>query len=326
MKDFNILVGIKVADAVKEYLESFCRCEYCDAKGMPRNELLGKLKDKDGVMIMGIDVDTDFFDAAPSLKAVCNVSVGYDRVDTAEAARRNILVTNTPGILDETVADLVLGLMLSVSRRMVELDRYIRETQWKTFSLEDLFGLDVHHKTLGIIGMGNIGEAVARRACGGFSMNVLYHNRSRRPEAEKKWGAVYTELEDLLRESDFIVLLTPLTEKTRGMIGKREFSLMKNSAFLINASRGQTVDEKALIEALNSGEIAGAGLDVLEKEPVETDNPLLRMKNVVLTPHIGSSTRQTRERMAMLAAENMRSILETGKAVTPVYRNEGDSA
>ncbi len=318
MKDFKILVGVEIADRVKEFLESFCFCEYCDAARIPRNELLEKLKDKDGVMVMGTYVDREFFDAAPSLKAVCNVSVGYDRVDTAEAARRNVIVTNTPGILDETVADLVLGLMLSASRRVAELDRDIRNGKWSTANLNGLFGLDVHHKTLGIIGMGNIGNAVARRASEGFSMNLLYHNRSRKPDAEMRWGAVYADLATLLKESDFIVLLTPLTEETRGMIGRKEFSLMKETAFLINASRGRTIDEKALIEALKEGQIAGAGLDVFETEPVGTDNPLLEMNNVVLTPHIGSATIQTRTQMAMLAAENLKSILETGKAKTPV--------
>ena len=286
---------------------------------MPRVDLLSRLKDKDGVILFGIKVDREFLDAAPSLKAVCNVSVGYNNVvDLEEARKRGIIVTNTPGVLDETVADLILGLMLSSSRRIAELDSYVRDGLWKPSDRENLFGLDVHHKTLGIIGMGRIGEAVARRAKGGFSMDVRYNNRNRKPETEQELGVVYQELDTLLSESDFIVLMTPLTEETRNMIGKREFSLMKDTAFFINASRGQTVDEEAMIAALKTGTIAGAGLDVFCAEPVSPENPLLKIKNAVLVPHLGSATHQTRGDMAMLAAKNIKGILEEGKAITPV--------
>ena len=319
MAEFNVLVGVKIPDYVKQYLESFCSCEYCNANHSPRTELLEKLKDKDGVIIMGTKVDCDFFDAAPSLKAVCNVSVGYNNVDIDEARKRSIMVTNSAGALDETVADLILGLMLSSSRRIAEMDTYIRKGLWKPSDGENFYGLDLHHKTLGIIGMGRIGEAVARRAAGGFAMNVGYFNRNRKYETEQELGVVYKDLDTLLSESDFIVIMTPLTDQTRKMIGRREFSLMKNTAFFINVSRGQTVDEEALIEALVNKTIAGAGLDVFEKEPVSADNPLLQLENVVLTPHIGSATFQTRGEMAMLAAKNVKTILEEGKAITPVF-------
>ncbi|MBN2627550.1 MAG: D-glycerate dehydrogenase [Spirochaetales bacterium] len=318
MKKPRVLVGAALNETIGSYLESFCDCEYCDANHLPRKELLGRLKDKEGVLLFGTKVDREFLDAAPDLKAVCNVSVGYNNVDVEEARERGITVTNTPGVLDETVADLILSLMLSVSRRIVELDSYVRAGGWKPSDGRNLYGRDVHHTRLGIIGMGRIGEAVARRAALGFSMAVGYNNRNRKPDAEEKLGAVYQDLETLLKESDFIVLMTPLTEETRGMIGRREFSLMKRTAFFINASRGQTVDEAAMIEALQNGTIAGAGLDVFEQEPVSPENPLLKLGNVVLLPHIGSATDRTRNDMARLAVENLKGILESGQALTPV--------
>ncbi len=315
----KVLIGARIHESVRAYLEGFCECEYCDANGLPREELLGKMSDKAGAIIFGTRVDAAFFDAAPLLKAVCNVSVGYNNVDVDEAKKRGVAVTNTPGVLDETVADLILGLMLSSSRRIAELDRYVRDGAWKPSDGTNLYGSDVHRKTLGIIGMGRIGEAVARRAVGGFSMEVRYYNRHRKPEAESALGVAWRDLDGLLAESDFIVCMMPLTEETRGMIGKREFSLMKPSAFFINASRGQTIDEKALIEALRNGTIAGAGLDVFEVEPIAPDNPLLTFDNVVLTPHLGSATHRTRNEMAMLAARNLKTVLEGGAALTPVY-------
>ncbi len=318
MKRPKVLVGLNVPDSVKQYLDTFCDCEYFTLRGVPRPEILSRIKDKEGLLIGGTKIDKQLLDAAPELKAVCCASVGYNNVDIEETRRRRIIVTNTPGVLNETVADLILALMLSVSRRIVELDGYLREGLWKPSDNENLFGLDVHHKTLGIIGMGRIGEAVAERAVGGFSMKVLYNNRNRKPETEQRLGVTYSGFDQLLEESDFVLVMTPLTEQTSRMFGSREFSLMKNTAYFINASRGQTVDETALVKALQNGSIAGAGLDVFDREPVAPDNPLLELKNTVLVPHIGSASYQTRGDMAMLAAENLNAIFKTGKGITAV--------
>ena len=314
----NVLICRKVPEDVKEFLESFSNCEYCETQKISRSDLLTRLKGKSAVLIKETLVDRDFFESAPDLQAVCNISAGYNNVDMKEARKRGIIITNTPGVLNDTVADLIFGLILSSSRRITELDSFVRKGLWRTADYGSLYGMNVHHKTLGIIGMGGIGEAVAVRAAKGFSMNVCYNNRNRKPDAEKNLGVTYRNLDDLFKESDFIVMMTPLNENTRGMIGKREFSLMKKSAFFINASRGQTIDETALIDALKNKRIAGAGLDVFETEPILSDNPLLTLDNVVLTPHIGSAIEETEDGMAMLAAKNLKAILSDGKALTPV--------
>ncbi|WP_025699447.1 NAD(P)-dependent oxidoreductase, partial [Paenibacillus durus] len=195
-------------------------------------------------------------------------------------------------------------------RRMPKLDRYVRNGQWKDSRDDVQFGLDVHHKTLGIIGLGGIGEKIVQRARFGFDMDIIYHNRSRNPKLEEQYGAVYRTLDELLAEADFVCLMTPLTPATRGMIGEREFKLMKKSAIFINGSRGATVDEEALIEALRSGTIWAAGLDVYVQEPLPDNHPLLSLDNAVLLPHIGSATRETRLKMAWMAARNLVAGLE----------------
>lgn len=232
---------------------------------------------------------------------------------------RNIIGTNTPGVLDNTVADLIFGLILSSARRIAELDRYVKEGNWKREEDETLFGIDVHHSTLGIIGMGRIGEAVAKRAKFGFDMEVCYHNRNRKKEAEERLGVEYCDLKSLLAKSDFIVLMTPLSDETHHFIDFEEFNIIKNTSIFINASRGKTVNEEALIEALKSKKIRGAGLDVYEKEPVNPENPLLKMSNVVTVPHIGSATEKTSFDMIMLAAENLVKALygETPPNIVP---------
>ncbi|HEY0828613.1 MAG TPA: D-glycerate dehydrogenase, partial [Bacilli bacterium] len=238
-------------------------------------------------------------------KVVSNITVGYNNFDLEAMKARGVMGTNTPHVLDETVADLVFGLMLSAARRLPELDRLVTAGGWRTGRDEVLYGVDVHSATLGIIGLGRIGEAIARRAKFGFNMEVLYYNRHHNVEAETKLGVKYRELPALLESSDYVLLMTPLTPQTEKMIGKAEFAMMKKSAIFINASRGKTVDEQALIEALQHGEIRAAGLDVYEQEPVAADNPLLHMDNVVTLPHIGSATAKTRLDMAMLAAQNL---------------------
>lgn len=263
------------------------------------------LKDVEGIVGLALQVNDTLLDLAPKLQIVSNVSVGYNNLDIDALTRRNIMATNTPGILNETVADTIFGLLIATARRLPELDHYVKSRQWKGDLTMDYYGTDVHHKKIGIIGMGRIGEAIANRAHHGFHMEVLYHNRSRNLDAESRFNATYKELDDLLQESDFVVLMTPLTAETEGMIGAKEFSLMKKSATFINGSRGKTIVEKDLITALENKEIAAAGLDVFEKEPVDDHNPLLDMPNVVTLPHIGSSTYATELAMSQLACDNL---------------------
>jgi len=270
---------------------------------VPRDVLEAESARADGLYVMVTDrIDAALMDRAPRLKVVSTMSVGTDHIDVAAATERGILVTNTPGVLTETTADLAFALLLATARRLTEAERFLREGKWRSWSPNLLVGRDVYGATLGIIGMGRIGEAVARRAKG-FAMRILYHNRRRRPEAEAALGAQYVNLDTLLRESDFVVLLTPLTPETENLIGWREFSLMKETACFINVSRGQTVDEEALVRALRERKIWAAGLDVYREEPLRPDHPLLELDNVVLLPHIGSASVETRRNMARLAAD-----------------------
>lgn len=252
---------------------------------------------------------------APRLRVIANMAVGYDNINVPECTARGVLVTNTPGVLTETTADLAFALLMATARRLGEAERIVRGGQWRTWSPLYFTGMDIHDATLGIVGMGRIGEAVARRGLG-FGMNVLYHNRRRTPEGDAL--AAYRPLDDLLRKSDFVVVLVPLSPETRGLIGEREFGLMKPTACLINVARGGIVDEGALCKALTTGRIWAAGLDVWAQEPTPADNPLLALENVVALPHIGSASIKTRTRMGTLVAENIVAALTTGKAITPV--------
>jgi glyoxylate/hydroxypyruvate/2-ketogluconate reductase len=274
------------------------------------NEFIKELHHADGLLGASMKINKELLDQAPHLKVVSNISVGYDNLDLEELNNRGILATNTPEVLNDTTADTVFGLLIATARRMTELDHYVKTGQWTGSKNEDLFGVDVHHKKLGIIGMGGIGQAIAKRAHFGFDMEIIYHNRSRNKEAEEKFGATYCSLDELLIQSDFVCLMIPHTPETEKMIGEREFQLMKKSAIFINGSRGKNVDEQALIKALQQKWILRAGLDVFEKEPVEKNNPLLTLSNIVTLPHIGSATKETREKMAMLAAENLTKALE----------------
>jgi gluconate 2-dehydrogenase len=241
---------------------------------------------------------------------VSNVSVGYNNFDLAAMRKRGIIGTHTPYVLDDTVADLTIALMLSAARRIPELDRKVKEGRWsKDEETVVDFGVDVHHATLGIVGMGRIGEAVAKRAAFGFDMNILYYNRRRKVEAEERYGAKYRTLEELLQESDFVVVLAPLTDETRLMFRREQFQLMKPSSIFINVSRGQLVDEEALVEALEQGWIRAAGLDVYAEEPVSPSHPLLRFPQVVTVPHIGSATARTRHDMYISAARSLVAAL-----------------
>jgi glyoxylate/hydroxypyruvate/2-ketogluconate reductase len=302
----KVIVYKKVDEKVVNFIENACDVTYFEKLDSQNYSLfLKELKDAQGILGSGVKVDKELLAQAHDLKIVCNTSVGYDNLDLTALANRGIMATNTPDVLNDTVADTIMGLILSTARRMPELDRWVKDGQWKSNLEEKWFGVDVHHKVLGIIGMGGIGSVLAKRAHFGFDMEILYHNRSRNEEAEQKFDAIYCSLEELLKRSDFVCLMTPLTAQTEKLMGRREFELMKKSSIFINASRGKTVDEEALIDALQTGQILGAGLDVFVEEPVKEDNPLLSMKNVVTLPHIGSATYETRFKMAMLAATNL---------------------
>ena len=267
--------------------------------------------------ILGTDRWTAvMMDQASRLRLVALTAVGFDMVDVAAATARGILVTNTPDVLTETVADLTFVLILAAARRVCETERWMLAGQWKTLGVTAM-GRDVHHATLGIVGMGRIGAAVAERARG-FHMPVLYFDFVRREELERQFGYRYVTLETLLKESDFVTLHVPLLPETTGMIGAAQLAMMKPTAHLINAARGPVVDERALIAALQAGQIAGAGLDVYETEPIDASNPLLAMENVVKLPHVGSATGATRQAMVNLAADNLLAVLQGKPPLTPV--------
>lgn len=276
----------------------------------PRETLLAKVADAEGLLCLLTDtIDAELLDHAPRLRVVSQMAVGYDNVDVAACTARGIPVGNTPGVLTETTADLTFALLLATARRVTESERFLRNGEWKTWSPMLLTGPDVHHATLGIIGMGRIGFEVARRASG-FQMNLLYHSRNQNEEAERQFGAKQVDLDTLLAESDFVSVHTPLNAETRNLIGATELAKMRPSAMLINTARGGVVDQKALTEALRERKITAAGLDVFESEPLPMDSPLLMLDNVVLLPHIGSASIATRTKMAVLAAENLVAGLE----------------
>ncbi|WP_282373241.1 2-hydroxyacid dehydrogenase [Pseudomonas sp. PS02290] len=256
-----------------------------------------------------VKLDAELLDLAPKLKAVSSVSVGVDNYDIEYLTRRGILLTNTPDVLTETTADTGFALIMATARRVVELANMVRDGQWKQNIGPQHFGSDVHGKTLGIIGMGRIGEAVAQRGHFGFGMPVIYHSHSPKPAVEARFDARYRSLEDLLREADFVCLTVPLTAETEGLIGAEQFAQMRPETIFINIARGKVVDEQALIAALQNGQIRAAGLDVFEQEPVNPDSPLLQMDNVVATPHMGSATHETREAMARCAVDNLLAAL-----------------
>jgi gluconate 2-dehydrogenase len=255
-------------------------------------------------------VNEALLEKMPKLRATSTVSVGYDNFDVDALNARNILLMHTPTVLTETVADTVMALVLSTARRVVEVADRVKAGEWKKSIGPDWFGTDVHHKTLGIVGMGRIGMALAQRAHCGFGMPILYNARRPHPQAEERFSARYCDHDTLLQESDFVCLILPLTDETHHLFGKEQFAKMKSSAIFINAGRGPVVDEQALIAALQAGEIHAAGLDVFEQEPLPVDSPLLTLPNVVALPHIGSATHETRFNMAACAVDNLIDALQ----------------
>lgn len=284
----------------------------------PREVLLEEAGEVDGLLSLLTDtIDAELMDAAPRLKVVSNYAIGYDNVDVEAATERGIMVCHTPGVLTDTTADFAFTLLACVARRVVEASEYVREGRWKTWGPMLCLGYDLHGATLGLVGLGRIGSGVAKRATG-FDMRVLYHDVSRQPSREEELGLTYVDLETLLRESDFVSLHTPSTPETHHMMGREQFTMMKSTAILINTSRGQVVDEKALYEALVSGGIAGAGLDVTDPEPILRDDPLLTLDNCVVVPHIASASVATRTMMATMAAENLIAALQGRMPRNPV--------
>lgn len=303
----KVYISTKIPIEVENYIAKHCEYRmWSKEEPIPHEILLEEVRDIEGLMTPKGIITDDFLKTASRLKIVSNIAVGYDTFDIEAMRKHKIIGTHTPYVLDESVADLVFGLVLATARRIPEMDKLVKNGKWSNeLKSSEYFGKDVHNATLGIVGLGRIGEKIVKRAKLGFDMNVLYHNRSRRLELEKELGITYCDLDYLLKESDFVVLMLPLTEKTRGYIGARELAIMNSDSIFINCSRGPVVDEEALISALEQGGILGAGLDVFEVEPIEKDNPLLNFNNVVLLPHIGSATIKTRNDMAMKAAENM---------------------
>lgn len=303
----KVVVTRKVPERAIERLAPYCELDVWPEEDTPitRQELERKIRDADGLYCLLTDtIDRAILEMAPRLRVISNMAVGYNNIDVAEATRRGVMVTNTPDVLTETTADLTFALLMATARRIVEAERFLRRGEWRTWSPMLLTGQDIYGATMGIVGLGRIGSAVARRALG-FNMRVLYHSTRRNERAERELGVQYAGLDELLRESDFVVIMTPLTPQTRNLIGARELALMKPTAVLINTARGGIVDEQALHDALKNGKIWAAGLDVFEQEPVPTDHPLLSLPNVTALPHIGSASIRTRIRMAELAAENL---------------------
>jgi glyoxylate reductase len=275
----------------------------------PPEVLLTEAADADALLTLLTDpIDGTIMAAAPRLRVISNMAVGYDNIDVQEASRRGILVTNTPGILTKTTADFAFALLLAAARRVVEADRYTRQGRWKTWGPQVLLGQDVYEATLGVVGLGGVGLEVAKRGRG-FGMRVLYCETARKPKEERRYGLAYVELDQLLAEADFISLHTPLTPETHHLIGERELALMKPTAVLVNTARGAIVDQRALWRFLKERRIAAAAIDVSEQEPIAPDDPLLGLDNIIITPHIASASVATRLSMARMAVDNLLTAL-----------------
>jgi len=315
----GVYVTRRLPEAAWARLKTFCRPESWDQEVPPSYETLREgVRGKEGLLCLLTDrVDAGLMDEAPGLRVISQCAVGYDNVDVAAAAARGIVVGNTPGVLTETTADFAFALLMAAGRRVVEGMDYVRAGRWRTWGLTVLLGHDIHGATLGVIGMGRIGAAVARRARG-FDMRILYHDQVRRAALEVELGMTYVTLEELLEESDFVTLHVNLTPETEGLIAAAELARMKRTAVLVNTSRGPVVDPEALYHALRDGEIAAAALDVTEPEPLPADHKLLTLPNLIVAPHIASASAATRERMALMAAENLEAGLSGRPLPYPV--------
>jgi len=297
--------GLKI---IKEKFDAEIWTDYAPP---PKKVVIEKAAKVDALATLLSDkIDAEVFDAAPQLRIVAQMAVGFDNIDIPEATKRGIYVTNTPGVLTETTADFAFALLIAAARRVAEADRYVRTGQWKVgWHPMMLQGRDVYGATLGIVGLGRIGLAIARRAKG-FDMKVLYYDVIRRQDYEKEYGIVFTEMGDLFKTADFVTINTPLTKETTHLVDEKKLKTMKKTAIIVNNARGPIVDEKALYKALKEGWIAGAGLDVFEQEPTPLTNPLLKLDNVVVAPHISSASYETRSKMAEMVAENLIAFFE----------------
>ena len=315
----RVFVTREVPDGALAPLEGWAEVEvWPEFDPPPRHVLADRFARADGVITMITDrVDEELLAAAPRLRVVSNCAVGYDNIDVSAARRRGVMVTHTPGVLTEATADLTFALILACARRLTEAEADLRAGRWTTWHPLQWLGLELNGSTLGIAGLGRIGRAVARRALA-FGMRVLYWSRRRDPEAEAAWGLEYRSLDDMLPEVDVLTLHVPLTPATRRLIDGTRLARMKRGAILINTARGDVVDEQALVEALRSGHLAAAGLDVYSREPLPADHPLLRAPGVIALPHIGSATARTRWRMAELAARNCAAVLKGQRPPHPV--------
>ena len=309
----KVYVTRKLFKEALDVLEEYVDAEIFegDEAPIPRSLLLEKVKNVDGLLCLITEkIDREILNAGKNLKVVSNCAVGYNNIDVEEATRRGIYVTNTPGILTETTADCAFALMMAVARRIVEGDKNIRENKWvNAWGLRMFVGADVHGKTLGIVGLGRIGAAMTQRAQG-FNMKVLYYDRFRREDLEAQMGIEYFPLDELLAKSDFVSVHVSLTEETTHLIGREEFAKMRKTAYLINTSRGAVVDEAALYEALSKGAIAGAAIDVFEREPIDFNSGLIGLDNIVMTPHLASASIDTRTAMTVMAARNLVAALQ----------------
>ncbi|RLE60442.1 MAG: D-glycerate dehydrogenase [Thermoprotei archaeon] len=294
-------------------LKECCDVEIHQSKEWPpsREELIEKVKDKDGLLCLLTDkIDAEVMDAAPNLKVISTYSVGFDHIDVEAATKRGIYVTHTPGVLTDAVAEFTVGLILAITRRILEADKIIRSGEWnKPWNPFFLTGPELKGKTIGLIGFGRIGIAVAKRLSS-FDVKILYYDVTRRWDVESILGVEYTDIETILKESDIVSLHVPLLKSTYHLIGEKELKMMKKTAYLINTARGPVVDTEALVKALKEGWIAGAALDVFEQEPLPSGHPLTKLENVILTPHIASATIEARQRMAELAAKNLVAVLK----------------
>jgi glyoxylate reductase len=314
----SILISNVLPAEARQLIPADVRVEYNDSdQPLPKADLIKRLQGKGGLVCHILSAIDDEVLAVPGLKVVSNVAVGYNNIDVAAARKRGVVVTNTPDVLTETTADFAFMLLMAAARRVVEADRYVRAGNWKTWKWDLLWGADIHGKTLGVVGFGRIGRAVARRGLG-FGMRVLYYDTVRaEAAAERELNATAVDMDTLLRQSDFVTLHTLLTPETRHLINERTLRLMKKTAILINAARGPVVDEAALVRALSEKWIAGAGLDVFEEEP-KIHPGLLLLDNVTLAPHIASASGETRIAMATLAVRNCLAVLDGKPALTPV--------
>ncbi|GGG88639.1 D-glycerate dehydrogenase [Staphylococcus pragensis] len=318
----KILVTRKIPEKFVQQLKQLGEVQMWDEEfePIPRETFLKEIEEATACFItLSEKIDEASLKQAKHLKIIANMAVGYDNIDIDSATKHNIVVTNTPDVLTETTAELGFTLMLTVARRIIEAEHYVQEGNWKSWGPYLLSGKDVHGSTVGIYGMGEIGKSFARRLQG-FNTDILYHNRSRHKDAEQELNAQYVSFDELLERSDFVICTAPLTSETANKFNGTAFSKMKNDAIFINIGRGAIVDEEALIEALEYRQIAGCGLDVLREESIRLDHPLLKMKNAVILPHIGSASVVTRDRMIQLCVDNIRAVIHGEQPLTQVHK------